>query len=62
MDITTWLKAATDDAERRGLPGLAPLLATLAKATETLRTTRFHEPLRDERSANPGTHGTHTHD
>ena len=37
MTIDTWLKAACDDAERRGLPDLKPLLETLARATAALR-------------------------
>jgi hypothetical protein len=37
MTITTWLDAATQDAERRGLPALTPLLEALAKATTALR-------------------------
>ncbi len=35
--IETWLKAACDDAERRGLSGLKPLLETLARSTAALR-------------------------
>jgi hypothetical protein len=38
MTIKTWLDLATQDAERRGLPALKPLLETLARATATLRT------------------------
>jgi hypothetical protein len=37
MQIDAWLKAASDDAERRGLPDLKPLLATLARSTAALR-------------------------
>jgi hypothetical protein len=37
MQIDAWLKAASDDAERRGLPELKPLLATLAGSTAALR-------------------------
>ena len=37
MDIDAWLAAAQADADRRGLPELKPLLATLAAATRTLR-------------------------
>lgn len=62
MDITTWLTVATDDAARRGVPGAVPLITALIKATETLRATAFQEPMRDERSSYPGTHGTPTHD
>jgi hypothetical protein len=38
MTIKTWLDLATQDAERRGLLALKPLLETLAGATATLRT------------------------
>ena len=37
MTLDTWLEAAKQDADRRGLPGLKPLLEALAKATATLR-------------------------
>jgi hypothetical protein len=37
MTIDAWLKAACDDAERRGLADLKPLLETLARATAALR-------------------------
>jgi hypothetical protein len=37
MDVNTWLKAACEDADRRGLPGLKPLLEVLAKSTAALR-------------------------
>jgi len=37
MQIESWLKAACDDAERRGLPELKPLLETLARSTAALR-------------------------
>ena len=41
MDTTTpidrWLRAAVDDARRRGLGELEPLLETLARSTTTLR-------------------------
>ena len=37
MTIDDWLKAACDDAERRGLPELKPLLESLARAAMALR-------------------------
>jgi hypothetical protein len=37
MRIEDWLKAATEDAARRGLPELASLLESLAHSTEALR-------------------------
>lgn len=35
--VEGWLKAACEDAERRGLPELKPLLETLARSTAALR-------------------------
>jgi hypothetical protein len=37
MTIDAWLKAAIEDAERRGLPELRPLLEGLAQAMRALR-------------------------
>lgn len=37
MTIKIWLDNAIQDAERRGLPALRPLLETLARATSALR-------------------------
>jgi hypothetical protein len=37
MTIEAWLKAACDDAERRGLPELKPLLESLARSMAALR-------------------------
>jgi hypothetical protein len=37
MTVDAWLKAAIEDAERRGLQELQPLLETLARATSALR-------------------------
>jgi hypothetical protein len=38
VTIKSWLDAATQDADRRGLPPLKSLLETLARATAALRT------------------------
>ena len=38
MTIKTWLDNALQDAERRGLTVLRPLLENLARATSALRT------------------------
>jgi hypothetical protein len=38
MTIKTWLDSAIQDAERRGLTSLRPILETLARATSALRT------------------------
>jgi len=37
VTIKSWLDSATQDAERRGLASLRPLLETLARATSALR-------------------------
>ena len=37
MTLEEWLKAACDDAERRGLAELKPLLEALARSTAALR-------------------------
>jgi hypothetical protein len=37
MTIDAWLRAACEDAERRGLADLKPLLETLARSTAALR-------------------------
>ena len=38
MTIKVWLDSAVQDAERRGLAALRPLLEALAQATSALRT------------------------
>jgi hypothetical protein len=43
MTMDTWLKAALADAEKRGLPALKPLLESLLKSTEQLRTADFND-------------------
>jgi hypothetical protein len=37
MTIEIWLKTACEDAERRGLPELKPLLEALARSMTALR-------------------------
>jgi hypothetical protein len=37
MTVDEWLAAAREDAERRGLADLAPLLESLAESTRALR-------------------------
>lgn len=37
MEIEEWLKGAVQDAERRGLAELKPLLEALARSTAALR-------------------------
>ena len=43
MTIKTWLDNAIQDAERRGLTSLRPLLETLARSTSALRTADWNE-------------------
>jgi hypothetical protein len=43
MTITTWLAAAIQDAERRGLPALRPLLEALARGTAALRAADWND-------------------
>ena len=43
MTIKSWLDNAVQDAERRGLPALRPLLETLARSTSALRTADWNE-------------------
>lgn len=38
MTVKVWLENAINDAERRGLTGMRPLLEALARSTSALRT------------------------
>ena len=38
MTVKVWLENAINDAERRGLAGMRPLLEALARSTSALRT------------------------
>src|SRR5438105_1340445 len=54
MKTIDWLKAACEDAERRGLAGLRPLLETLARSTDALRDAdRADAPGGDESAGIP---------
>lgn len=48
MTIKAWLDNAVQDAERRGLPALKPLLETLARATSALRTADWNDDATGE--------------
>jgi hypothetical protein len=50
MTIKTWLEAATQDADRRGLSGLRPLLEGLARSTAALRAADWNVDARGESS------------
>ena len=43
MTVETWLEWALADADRRKLPELKPLLESLARATQALRTADFND-------------------
>jgi hypothetical protein len=58
MTVKTWLEMAIQDAERRGLPELKPLLEGLAKATSALRTAEWNadatgDPIFESRIPDP---------
>jgi hypothetical protein len=64
MTIKSWLDMAMQDADRRGLPELKPLLEALAKATSSLRSAEWNDdasgdafPNPESRIPNPGTNG-----
>ena len=52
--LEAWLTAAVDDAERRDLPGLRPLLEGLARSTATLRAGDWNERATARIGAKPG--------
>jgi hypothetical protein len=43
VTIKAWLDNVVQDAERRGLPALKPLLETLARSTSALRTAEWND-------------------
>ena len=51
MTVKTWLDAAIQDAERRGLPALRPLLEALARSTAALRTADWNADATGESDA-----------
>lgn len=55
MDIGDWLQAACEDADRRGLPALKPLLESLARATEELRRAPWNDDASGPASPKPPT-------
>lgn len=48
MTVKAWLDAAVQDAERRGLAALKPLLETLARGTSALRTADWNDDATGE--------------
>ena len=43
MTIASWLQAAIADAKKRGLQNLKPLLETLARSAQALRSADFND-------------------
>jgi hypothetical protein len=43
--VDRWLRAAVEDADRRGLPELRPLLEGLAQATAALRAADWNDSM-----------------
>lgn len=48
MTIKTWLDSAVQDAERRGLGALRPLLESLARSASALRTADWNDDASGE--------------
>ena len=48
MTIKAWLENAVQDAERRGLSALRPMLETLARAASALRTADWNSDAAGE--------------
>jgi hypothetical protein len=55
MTIKTWLDSAIQDAERRGMPALRPMLETLARATSALRSADWNSDPTGETDTAPST-------
>jgi hypothetical protein len=49
VTITIWLESAIQDAERRGLPALRPLLENLARSTSALRSADWNDDASEDR-------------
>lgn len=57
MTIKVWLDSAVQDAERRGLPTLRPLLESLAQAASALRTADWNADATGESHDRKGADG-----
>jgi hypothetical protein len=53
MTVKTWLENAIQDAERRGLTPLRPMLETLARSTSALRSADWNSDATGESDAIP---------
>jgi hypothetical protein len=49
MTVQAWLESALQDADRRQLPGLRPILEALARSTSLLRTADWNREATDRR-------------
>jgi hypothetical protein len=56
MSIDAWLENALNDADRRELPALRPLLEGLAKSTRALRAADWNLDLSGELPETPPEH------
>ena len=57
MTIKMWLDTAIQDAERRNLPALRPLLEALARSTSALRSADWNFDATGETSRIPAPNG-----
>jgi hypothetical protein len=57
VTIKVWLDSAVQDAERRGLPALRPLLESLAQAASALRTADWNADATGESHDRKGPNG-----
>jgi hypothetical protein len=53
VTIKVWLDNAIQDAERRGLPHLRPLLEVLARSTSALRSAEWNDDATGEPESMP---------
>jgi hypothetical protein len=53
VNLHDWLELARQDADRRHLPALRPLLEALARATSTLREADWNVDIADRAPASP---------
>jgi hypothetical protein len=58
MTIKTWLEAAVQDADRRGLSSLRALLEALARSTSALRTADWNDDATGQLDDRPASNGS----
>jgi|WetSurMetagenome_2_1015567.scaffolds.fasta_scaffold676770_2 hypothetical protein len=54
LAVGAWLRRALEDAERRGMPELKPLLESLAESTVSLRKAEWNEQVASPAGAAEG--------